>query len=268
MKKICLILLLCLAYNYKAVADVPDRPIILMIGASFENGKIPFNEGTGSPLFGASTNNGNFLDLGGALMWNQQLVINEAEAGATTFARNGCNPVCGDGYWVSYQTQLERAVLRVYNPATEGINAKYVVIGLSNDCLHADAFGIAMDQTSQCTFEQLDQVVNRLVAVGQFAISYGLIPIYSQYPEDYYVWDMTLLANLGIPWGMSEENFYYLSEQFNTRIPVEVPGAVLVNTWGGNFERIPGDPVHPNKITSLRGGLRIMEVIYSLEGLR
>lgn len=259
-KNIILALIFSTLFIQSSHSDIPSKPVILAIGASLINGKIPFNNGMESPLFGASTNKGDFLDLSGALYWYQQIVINEAQAGATTFKRPGCNPECGSGYWESYETQLSRAMARVFDPVSGNYGAKYVIIGISNDCLHADSFGIPMSQAVQCDTAELNTVIDELVNVGQIAMSAGIKPIYNNYP-DYKDWDMSLLSNLGIPWGISKSNFNYLKTEMKKRLNNEVPGSILLDTWNVEYARIPGDPVHPDKSTSLRGALKVIEAI-------
>jgi hypothetical protein len=91
-------------------------------------------------------------------------VVNEAQAGACTFARLACGPAqCGPAGWDSYETQLTRAIMRVTNPFTVPVkvNARYVVVTMANDCLHSDAAGIPQLQTVPCSYQQLDEVASR-----------------------------------------------------------------------------------------------------------
>ena len=67
---------------------------LLVIGASYGEGKTPFNNGL-APLGGISVGFGSYLSVGQALTRAPQLpgyVINEAQGGATTFARSYCAP--------------------------------------------------------------------------------------------------------------------------------------------------------------------------------
>jgi len=155
MKKFCG-LLLSLAVSAVSTTAVAEEPI-LVIGASFANGAMPFNDNLDAPLGGISIGLGSYLSLGNALVRESSLsghVINEAQAGATTFDRQTCNPDCTpDVIWQGYDKQFTKALARVTlrDPGTGDItvlNSKYVVITLSNDCLHSDAFGIPQKKLS------------------------------------------------------------------------------------------------------------------------
>ena len=86
--------------NASASSGSAEQPI-LVIGASFANGSTPFNDNLEAPLGGIAVGFGSYLSLGDALIRNSTVsgfVINEAQAGATTFDRESCLPeVCGPG---------------------------------------------------------------------------------------------------------------------------------------------------------------------------
>ena len=96
--------------------DKSDYPL-LVIGASTAQGVTPYNNGI-APLNGIAVNFGSFLSLGQALTRNHKLpgfVINEAQAGATTFPRLACAAAFWAGMplrdwrnWVSIPGSLER----------------------------------------------------------------------------------------------------------------------------------------------------------------
>lgn len=243
-------------------AEVP----ILIVGASYANGKMPFNDGLISPLFGIAINAGSYLDLGQGLSHRKRLVINEAQAGATTFERLGCNPgpQCGPGKWDSYTTQFQRALARVANPATPGIfNANYVLISTPNDCLHSDAFGIPQTETSPCTQQERDDVATRLIDLGHEAISSGITPIYSIYPE-YQDLNLPLAIQLaGLLWEIDEHDYNDLRNVISVRIAAELPEALLVDSWAG-FEHL-GDGIHPDTNTTMIAIRRIEWAILEFE---
>lgn len=245
-----------------------DKPLIMAIGASFVEPKIPFNVGMTTPFFGGCINSCDMLGLADALKWQQYLVVSEAQGGATTFERNGCNPECIEGHWDSYETQLFRALARVYDQSSDTLQSKYLIVGIPNDCIHPDAFGVPINKARKCTTEDLDAVISRLISIGQIALDVGVVPLFSNYP-DYASWDMDLLTEVyNLPWGIPENDFNYLKGQLKSRLISELPGAVLVDTWGEGFERIPGDPLHPNKETSLRAVDKILNAINILESGR
>ena len=227
---------------------------LLVIGSSYSEGKTPFNNGV-APLGGLSVGFGSYLSLGHALTREKKLngfLINEAQAGATTFARPACPPgaaTCGPAGWDSLQTQLERALARVALPPTFAqYNAKYVVITAVNDCLHSDAFGIPQGMTTPCTPQQLNQVVDRLIALGSLALAKGVTPIYDVYPR-YQDLDFNLFQSLfGFSWVINEHDYGLLRSLAKTRIPAELPGAVVLDMWK-DFVHL-GDGIHPNPATA------------------
>ena len=234
---------------------------LLVIGASYAEGKTPFNNGH-APLGGISVGFGSYLSLGQALTRVSQLpghVINEAQAGATTFARAYCAPganTCGPATWDSYSTQLQRALARVGTPPTfTTYNAKYVVIVMPNDCLHADAFGIPQAVAQPCSPAQMNQVADRLIAVGNQARAAGLTPIYDVMPA-YRKLNLPLFRDsFGLAWVIGEADYNTLRNVTYSRVRSEVPGAMVLNIWK-DFEHV-GDGIHPTPETTRRAAQMI-----------
>ena len=273
--KICKVIVLgtiaLLACNL-ARADHPkpaSQLPLLVIGASYGDARTPFANGA-APLGGIAVGLGSYLSLGNALVREQRLpgyVINEAQAGATTFARPYCAPgaaTCGPAGWDNYQTQLERAIARVaIPPAFTSLNAKYVIIGMPNDCLHADAFGIPQNQTQSCTLADMNLSIDRLIAVGQYAIAHGLTPIYD-IPPRYDDLDLPLFgAAFGLDWVISEGDYTQFRTLHKTRIKQELPAAVLLDMWP-DFEH-GGDGIHPNDATSREAAKIIAKKLLKLD---
>lgn len=227
---------------------------LLVVGASYAEGKTPFNNGI-APLGGISVGFGSYLSVGQALTRVHTLpgyVINEAQAGATTFARSYCAPgasTCGPATWDSYATQLQKALARVAQPPNfNTYNAKYVVILTANDCLHADAFGIPQASSQPCTLAQMNQVADRLIAVGNQARAAGLTPVYDVMAK-YKQLDLPLFRSLyGLAWVIGEADYNTLRQVTSSRIRSEVPGAVVIDIWK-DFTHI-GDGIHPNPDTA------------------
>lgn len=237
-----------------ASADSPSRLPLLLIGASYAEGKTPFNNGL-APLGGISVGLGSYLSVGQALTRNPLLpgyVINEGQAGATTFARAYCAPgasTCGPATWDSYSTQLQKALARVaVPPSFNTYNAKYVVIMPPNDCLHADAFGVPQSTTQPCTSAQINLVADRLIAVGNQARAAGLMPIYGSMPA-YKQLDLPLFRSLyGLAWVIGEADYNAMRTVTSSRVRSEVPGAVVLDIWK-DFTHI-GDGIHPTPETA------------------
>jgi len=244
-----------------AAQQLPSQYPLLVIGASYSEAKTPFSNGV-APLGGIAVGLGSYLSLGNALVRDTRLpghVINEAQAGATTFDRPFCAPgaaTCGPAGWDSYQTQLERAIARVaIPPSFTALNAKYVLIGKPNDCLHADAFGIPQSESQPCTEAEMNASIDRLIAVGEYAISRGLTPIYDVAPR-YGDLDLPLFKTMfGLAWVASEGNYNQYRTLHRNRIRDELPGALMLDMWKDFVHG--GDGIHPNDDTN-RAAARII----------
>jgi hypothetical protein len=246
----------CVSLQAVEAAERASQLPLLVIGASYAEGKTPFNNGI-APLGGISVGFGSYLSLGQALTRSELLpgyVINEAQGGAGTFARPYCAPgagVCGPAGWDSYQTQLQKAMARVaVPPSFTQYNAKYVVITTSNDCLHADAFGIPQTQSQPCTQAQMNQTVDRLVALGQAALAAGITPVYDVYPR-YDKLDLVHFRDaFGLAWVIGEHDYNLLRDLSRSRLRAELPQALVLDIWK-DFEHL-GDGLHPTPETTRR----------------
>ena len=210
------------------------------------------------------------LSLGSALTCTPELsgfVINEAQAGAGTFARPYCAPgaaSCGPAAWESYQTQLQKALARVALPPTfTQYNAKYVVITVANDCLHADAFGIPQTQSQPCNYAQMTATVDRLVALGNYALSKDLTPIFDVYPR-YESLDLPLFRSLfGLQWVIGAQDYNTLRDLAQNRLRAELPGALVLDIWR-DFTHM-GDGIHPDFKTATNAARIITNKLKELD---
>jgi len=250
-------LALCAAACHAAWAkDKASQLPLLVVGASYAEGKTPFNNGV-APLGGGSVGLGSYLSLGQALTRTQPLpgyVINEAQGGAGTFARLACAPgttTCGPAGWDSYQTQFNKAIARVAQPpGFNTYNARYVVVTISNDCLHADAFGVPQTQSQPCSLAQMNQTVDRLVALGNDALAHGITPIFDVHPR-YDRLDLPLFRSLfGLAWVIGEADYNTLRDLQRTRLKAELPNAIVLDIWK-DFEHLD-DGLHPTPATTRR----------------
>lgn len=254
MKKV-LFFLVMIAFSVSAFSA--DKPL-LIIGASYANASVPFNDNLQAPLGGIAVDFGSYLSLGNALVRTPLLdghVINEAQAGATTFDRIACNPVCDSLIqWQGYDKQLTKALGRVTVPGGT-VNADYVVVTTANDCLHSDAFGIPQQDATPCTEAEMNATLDILIAVGQRALDAGVTPIYDIMPE----WGSLDLpyfqTAFGLSWAINEAGYNKLRTLHQSRIASELPNAIQVDMWK-NFEH-RGDGIHPTDLTVKRAAMRI-----------
>lgn len=132
-------------------------------------------------------------------------------------------------------------------PTFRTYNAKYVEISTANDCLRADAFGIPQASAQPCTPARMNAVVDRLIAVGQYALSKGVVPVYDIMPR-YQDLDLPLFGStFGLAWVITEADYRTLRDLGRTRIASEVSGALVLDIWK-NFRHI-GDGIHPDEAT-------------------
>jgi hypothetical protein len=264
----------CLASSSSSSVAAPlpstsDQPI-LVIGASYADGRLPFDDSLQAPFGGLAVGFGSYLSEGDALVRHGRFVVNEAQAGATTFDRDMClADFCVDVGWQGYATQLAKALARVTirNPADPtqvlGYNARYVYISLANDCLHSGAAGIPMAQSSPCSQAEIDAFVDRVIDVGEDAMDVGLVPVFSRYP-DYGDIDLSIQAAMtGLTWYASELQWNTIATTYEDRIADELPGAILVDAWHG-MEVLP-DGLHPTPKSADKAAKRIIDAIAEYE---
>ena len=262
-----------LALNQSAIAGgLDDEPALLVIGASNVNGNSPINYINGymvPVLGGVAVNAGSYLSLGDALIRTPELpgfVINEGQAGATTFDRLSCvpGPTCGPGWWTGFDKQFDRALMRVavrdpQNPLNVlYFNADYVVIGIPNDCLHSGAFDVPQTETQPCSSEEFNGVIDRIIAVGQRALDLGITPIYNIAPECSEEMGQEIVEMFGLLWWIDVEGCNEYRDLYHTRIAAELPDALLVDAWRGYTTL---DSLHPNRQTAIKTAHRIARAI-------
>lgn len=244
------------------VASELDRPIIVL-GASYSSAAFPFDDNLSAPLGGVAVNLGRYLSFGNALTRDPRLpgyVINEANAGATTFDRPSCNPGpgCNFGHWQGLDKQVTKALARVTIPGTNISMAKYAVITSVNDCLHSDSFGIPQDQTRPCTMDEINAYIDRLIAAGQRLLNAGVTPIFDVY-ADYKRLDWpAAAAAAGLLWVADESYYNLLRETHRTRLTNELPGAVVMDMWKGVTTEDGG---HPDDRSMVRASQRVVQYI-------
>lgn len=252
---------LLLSFSVSATDKSQEAPL-LVIGASYANASTPFFSDLQAPLGGTSVNLGTYLSLGNALVRDLRLsghVINEAQAGATSFDRLACfpGPDCIGPGWEGLNKQLTKALARVTGP--EGPTAKYIVIAKGNDCMHPDAFGIPMVETSECTLEQMNESIDYFIAAGQRALALGITPIYNE-KVPYENLDLeTFRVALGWDWIVGEASYNEYEDLRLSRIKQELPQAIIVDAWKG-FDHL-GDGLHPDRKTTVKAAKRIAKAI-------
>ena len=258
-----LMLFFSLVFCNAALAEEP----ILVIGASYGNASTPFNDNLQGALGGVSVGLGSYLSLGNALVRDRRLsgyVINEAQAGATTFDRPACAPTCDPAIGLQgFDKQLTKALARVTARDANGdivrINARYVLFVSYNDCNHSAAFGVPQSQTSPCTTTEFNELADRLIAVGQRVVDLGLTPVFLT-PPTYDQLDLQLTKTLfGFDWVIDEASYIARGELISQRLENELPNAVELSVWRG-FNHF-GDGLHPDDKSSRKAAKRIAKFI-------
>ncbi len=266
--RIHIFLFLSLMFLYFPVgADNGGIPL-LVIGSSFENGTTPIDNDLNAPLGGLAVGAGSYLALGDALVREMNgLVVNEAEVGAGTFDRVSCLATfcLFQQKWAGYQTQFEKLLLRValrdpLNPFhIVGYNAEYMVIGLPNDCIHSDAFGIPQNDTQPCSIEDVNVTVDRIVQVAREALLLGITPVITIHPEFNNLELSITQQLLGFTWIANESQYNILRSTYKRRLKNELPDAIVVNPWRHYVHR--GDGLHPNRKTIEKAAKKVAKLI-------
>ncbi len=245
--------------------DVADAPI-LVIGASYAEGKLPLDDMMQGPFGGSSVGFGSYMDLGDALSRQGMFVVNEAQAGATAADRPMClDAACLPVGWLGYESQLAKALARVAIPDPAdptqvlGYNAQYVYFGLVNDCMHSGAAGIPQLASESCTDDEIAMFLHEMVDVAQDAMDAGLVPVFPQYPA-YTDIDLSIqAAATGLVWYANQDEWDLMAERWRDMIHDELPGAIMVEAWA-DMETMP-DGLHPTPQSAENAALRIVEAI-------
>lgn len=246
-------------------AEQSASPALLVVGASMANGDLPLQDDMQGVWGGLNVGLGSYLDLGKALIKDARLpgyVINEGVAGASTLAHRDCSlsggTVCSDVKWISFDQQFDRALRRVTNFAQPGTyNADYVVITHGNDCMHSNNYDVPEVQTTPCTAQEMNEYVDRLIALGQRALDVGITPIYTAYPPSE---ALDFERPRPFYWFIDQSSWDTLGDLHAMRIQSELSGAVyLNNVWDGFVHN--GDGLHPDDKTARKAAEEIAQYI-------
>ncbi len=242
-----------------------DSPI-LVIGASYAEGKLPLNDMMQGPFGGSSVGFGSYMDLGDALSRQGRFVVNEAQAGATATDR----PMCLDAFclpvgWLGYSAQLTKALARVAIPDPAdptqilGHNAQYVYFGIVNDCMHSGAAGIPQLDSAPCDEAQVEAFVHAVIDAAAEATAVGMIPVFPEYP-DYGDIDLSIqAAATGLTWYANKDQWDLIAHTWHELISQEVPDAIFVDAWA-NMDTLP-DGLHPTPRSAKRAAKRVIKAI-------
>lgn len=251
------------------VPEPTDSPI-LVIGASYAEGKLPLNDALQGPFGGSSVGFGSYMDFGDALSRQGKFVVNEAQAGATATDRQMClAAVCLPVGWLGYANQLSKALARVAIPDPAdptqvlAYNAEYVYFGLVNDCMHSGAAGVPQLESEPCDEAEIEDFLDEVLDAAADATAAGLIPIFPEYP-DYGDIDLSIqAAATGLTWYANEEQWNLLSQMWHERIAEALPDAIIVNAWA-NMQTLP-DGLHPTPRSAKRAAKRVIKAIVAHE---
>jgi len=243
---------------------------LLVIGSSYAKGTTRLDDNQLGSLAGLSVGSGGYLSLGDALVRERSLnglVINEANVGNTTFDRYSClaYECLPFGKLLGYQAQFENALKRVaiYDlNAPELIteyNAKYLLIGVPNDCIHSDAFGVPQVDTHPCTQKEINELADNVIEIANQAESLGIIAIIPILPK-YESLDLDIVQQgLGLKWVVNEYQYNDIRDTLVLRFENELENALIVDIWKKFKHR--GDGIHPNRKTVRKAARHISRII-------
>ncbi len=267
---VALILSTCIYSNNALSATRGDTDALIIIGSSYANGTTRIDDNQLASLGGLAVGSGAYLSLGDALVRERNLnglVINEGNVGNTTFDRFSCfaSQCLPFGKLLGYQKQFENALKRtaIYNPSSPGVitgyNAKYMIIGIPNDCVHSDAFGVPQSDTQPCTIAEINEIANNIIAIANQAESLGITVIIPIMPK-YKSLDLGLVQlGLGLQWVADEYEYNDIRDTLKYRFRHELPDALVVNIWKKFVHR--GDGIHPSKKNVKRAARKISLII-------
>jgi len=243
---------------------------LLMIGASYESGKTRIDDDYLASLNGIAVGAGSYMALGDAYIREKTsngLLVNQANVGNTTFDRLSClyDSCLLGGEMFGYDEQFERALQRVTisnieNPTKiDGYNAKYLFIGISNDCIHSDAFGIPQKETNPCELEEINETIDRIIEVANKASDLDITPIIALHPESHTLNLPFVKKALNFEWVANEYEYNLLRNEYSRRLKTETNNAIILDIWE-NFEH-RGDGIHPSKQTVMKAAKKLAEIV-------
>lgn len=279
MKKILNVFLGILFISTQAQADLTNEHIasndkpILMIGSSYINSKTRIDDDGIGSLGGLAVGFGSYYSLADALIRNHNLnglIVNEGNVGATTFDRFSCaNDYClSGGKLLGYESQFKNILKRVAiyepnNPTPISYNAKYIIIGVSNDCMHSDAFGIPQSDTKMCTNQDIDESISNIIDVANNSLKIGITPLIS-IPPKYRNLDLKLLKQgLNLSWVIDKKTYKKYRRKLIFRIKDELGKKYILNIWNKFSHR--GDGIHPNRKTVEHASKIVVKKLHKLE---
>ena len=244
--------------------EIDDNIPLLMIGASYFNGSTRIDDNGNAALNGVAVNFGSYFDLESGLIKNKKLnglIINEAHVGSTTFDRYSCGKtIClNNGKILGYKQQFERAIKRVSIIGIKKLNARYLLIGLPNNCIHSDAFGIAQSYTKKCTIEDIKRTSDSIVEIVENATMLGLVAIVA-IPPKFEGLNLELTKEiLNLEWVVSKKEYDFYAENYVHLIKNNTTNAIFLDIWSGFVHQ--GDGIHPDKTSVTNAADKIADFI-------
>jgi len=257
--------------SYNSIAAVRgSTDALIIIGSSYSNGTTRIDDNQLGSLAGLAVGSGAYLSLGDALVRERSLnglVINEGNVGNTTFDRYSCltYECLPFGKLLGYKSQLENALKRtaIYDLNEPGLiiehNTRFLVIGIPNDCVHSDAFGIPQIDTLPCELDEINEIADNIIKISRYAETFdihSIIPILPKYES----LDLDLVRlGLGLQWVANEYQYNNIRDTLKFRLKKELKNATIVDIWKNFTHR--GDGIHPDRKTVKKAARRISRII-------
>lgn len=246
---------------------------ILMIGASYVNSKTRIDDNGIGSMGGVAVGFGSYYSLGDALIRNSDLnglIVNEGSVGATTFDRFSCtyNRCLRGGKILGYKSQFEDALKRVAiygvnNPVPIKYNADYIIIGVSNDCIHSDAFGKPQTKTKMCTEQDIEESITNIIDIAKESLKKQITPLIS-IPPKYSDLNLQLLEQgLHFYWVINEGTYNTYRNELIKRVEDELGKKYILNIWDKFSHR--GDGIHPSRKTVEDASKKVVKKLCELE---
>lgn len=207
----------------------PSRPVIGVIGASFDSCTAP----TVGPLMGIGFAGCSHEALTVKLLKNHQIeqmgftVQTSAEGGARSYDIPDTN---SPGLMTQYNLLKQRMI---WFDGKQRL--KYLVIDVTNDCLH----------TIACTENDIHTgLITNVKQVINAAQRDGVTVLLAGYPEWGYLNMPQIGAIFGLPYVIDSSGYATLKHAYETTLRA-MPGVYYGDIWAGRFDTVDG--LHPTE---------------------
>lgn len=253
-KNISFISILLFFNSFSLSADEvvwPDNPTIGLIGASYIEANAPDESALAEAGIGAYIG-GSYKGIKYQLIQNRLInamgfmVQSRAQGGANSFDipeqgfkgyDSQLNGLLNATYWFDGKSRLE-----------------YLVMDISNDCLHAGG----TTDGQPCSIDTMTEYIQRLKSVVERAQAAGLTVIVDGFAR-WETLDMERVRQIFyLPWVIDETSYRQLAAM-HREVLSAIPGLIYLDIWSASMQTIDG--LHPSHKDTKRAARKIAHAI-------